>query len=196
MKRDPAEAAENRLAEGIEQTRAEMTTTFDQLDDRVREIVKEGIGDAKVMLSEQIHVAKAAVHDEIGEAKIAISQQLGEARTAVDEQIRHAKDALVETLTHTKQAVKTDIEGAINRTKQSVRAATLGRAEDIATQAGDLMNTAKDTLIDTVKQNPIPAALAGIGIAWLLMNRSSSARRRAGARDDIRVSPETGGMSP
>ena len=40
------------------------------------------------------------------------------------------------------------------------------------------MNTTKDTLVETVRQNPIPAALVGLGLAWLLMNRSSSASQR------------------
>lgn len=41
------------------------------------------------------------------------------------------------------------------------------------------MNDSRDTLVETIRQNPIPAALAGIGLAWLLMNRSSVNRRRS-----------------
>ena len=51
------------------------------------------------------------------------------------------------------------------------------------------MNDTRDTLVDTVRRNPIPAALAGIGIAWLLMNRSSSNRGRSAA-------PNGGGFNP
>jgi hypothetical protein len=56
-----------------------------------------------------------------------------------------------------------------------VRAATLGRVEDIATTIGDKMNQTRDTLLETVRQNPIPAALTGAGLVWLLMSRSKSA---------------------
>jgi hypothetical protein len=37
------------------------------------------------------------------------------------------------------------------------------------------MNDVRDSLIDTIRQNPLPATLAGVGIGWLLMNRSRSA---------------------
>jgi hypothetical protein len=43
------------------------------------------------------------------------------------------------------------------------------------------MNATRDTLIETVRRNPVPAALAGIGIAWLLMNRSTANRRQNGS---------------
>lgn len=43
------------------------------------------------------------------------------------------------------------------------------------------MNDARDTLIDTIRCNPLPASLAGVGIAWLLMNRSRSASFRGHA---------------
>lgn len=53
------------------------------------------------------------------------------------------------------------------------------------------MNDTRDTLVDTLRRNPIPAALAGIGIAWLLMNRSSASRTRGGA-----VNTSSGGYNP
>ena len=46
------------------------------------------------------------------------------------------------------------------------------------------MNNTRDSLFDTVRNNPIPAALTGIGLAWLLMNRSSAAADRARSKWD------------
>ena len=40
------------------------------------------------------------------------------------------------------------------------------------------MNETRDTLIDTIRNNPIPAAITGFGLVWLLMNRSKSAAER------------------
>jgi hypothetical protein len=59
------------------------------------------------------------------------------------------------------------------------------RASDMMSSAGDrasdMMDTATSTagdvtstLVETIRQNPIPAALAGIGLGWLYVNRSSS----------------------
>src|SRR5688572_28778585 len=51
--------------------------------------------------------------------------------------------------------------------KDGVREATIGRVENMARQAGD-------GLMQTIKDNPLPAAMAGIGLAWLFMNRSGA----------------------
>ena len=40
------------------------------------------------------------------------------------------------------------------------------------------MNDTRVTLVDTIRQNPIPAAMVGAGLVWLLMNRSTSASKR------------------
>jgi hypothetical protein len=65
----------------------------------------------------------------------------------------------------------------VNQAKENVRDATIGRVEETARGMSDMV-------IDTIKQNPIPAAIAGAGLALLWMNRSgggnggSDARRR------------------
>jgi len=46
------------------------------------------------------------------------------------------------------------------------------------------MNDARDTLLDTLYNNPLPATLTGVGLAWLLMNRSKSASGRRSNRGD------------
>jgi ElaB/YqjD/DUF883 family membrane-anchored ribosome-binding protein len=73
--------------------------------------------------------------------------------------------------------------------KDSVRDATIGRAERMAHDVGDTVTETGHTLWDTIKENPIPAAMVGLGIGWLIANRSHGperdlrARRRAYARD-------------
>jgi hypothetical protein len=65
--------------------------------------------------------------------------------------------------------------------KDTVRDATVGRVKDMMTSATDkAADLAEDVqggareAVDYVKQNPIPAALIGAGIAWLLMRTSTS----------------------
>jgi hypothetical protein len=186
------------IAQDIAQTRSDMTATLsalehrlspaelgerakiqmDHIEARVKIAVKEGLDEAKGVLHEQIQAAKGAVHEEIVEVKGAVSAQLHEAKEIVTKGLSDARDT-----------VKKDIQTAIVNTKESIREATLGRVENIATKAGDVMNATRDTLIETVRRNPVPAALAGIGIAWLLMNRSSSARRQNGSFQGTGGSP-------
>ena len=47
--------------------------------------------------------------------------------------------------------------------KDSIRDATLGRVTNMA-------NHASNNVMDTIRENPVPAALVGIGLGWLFMN--------------------------
>jgi ABC-type sulfate transport system permease component len=42
--------------------------------------------------------------------------------------------------------------------------------------AQDTVRSTRNTVVDTIVENPIPAALAGIGLAWLFMSARSNSR--------------------
>ena len=54
----------------------------------------------------------------------------------------------------------------VNEAKEKVRDATVGRVEDTAKGVSEMV-------IETIKRNPIPAAMAGAGLALLWANRSN-----------------------
>ena len=56
----------------------------------------------------------------------------------------------------------------IDQAKENVREATVGRVEETARGVSDMV-------FDTIKRNPIPAAMAGMGLAMLWKNRSQEA---------------------
>jgi hypothetical protein len=63
---------------------------------------------------------------------------------------------------------------------QTVRDATVGKVEEMANTAGDMIDTAGQTaqqagtgVVETIRRNPIPAALAGLGLGWLAKNARS-----------------------
>ena len=75
--------------------------------------------------------------------------------------------------------------------KGAVRDATVGKVEGMVSGAGETVEgvvsgageTARDTtsgVMQTIRQNPIPAALAGLSIAWLWKNRSSGQTYQGG----------------
>jgi ElaB/YqjD/DUF883 family membrane-anchored ribosome-binding protein len=73
----------------------------------------------------------------------------------------------------------------VENAKQTARDATVGKVEAMATQAGDVVSDvgmqARETgtgIIETMRRNPVPTALAGIGIAWLWMSRNPDGRRQ------------------
>jgi ElaB/YqjD/DUF883 family membrane-anchored ribosome-binding protein len=69
-----------------------------------------------------------------------------------------------------------------DRAGEAVREATIGKIEakvndvtnaasDFATNAGQTAQEAGSGIAETIRRNPIPAAMAGIGLGWLFMNR-------------------------
>jgi ElaB/YqjD/DUF883 family membrane-anchored ribosome-binding protein len=73
------------------------------------------------------------------------------------------------------------------RAGEAVREATVGRIEskvnDMTTTASDFVSSAGETvqqtgegIVETIRRNPVPAALAGIGIGWLLISRNQDNR--------------------
>jgi len=53
--------------------------------------------------------------------------------------------------------------------KEKIREATVGRVERIVDDAGQTAQRTGNTIMETIRQNPVPAALAGIGIGWLAL---------------------------
>jgi ElaB/YqjD/DUF883 family membrane-anchored ribosome-binding protein len=53
--------------------------------------------------------------------------------------------------------------------KETVRDATVGKVETMMNDAGQSVQQAGNGLLETIKRNPVPAAMAGIGLGWLVM---------------------------
>ena len=71
--------------------------------------------------------------------------------------------------------------------REQVRQATIGKVENMAQRANDTMADARQSIVGTISANPIPAALVGIGLAWLWINRrsgSSDSRQSYGRGGD------------
>jgi ElaB/YqjD/DUF883 family membrane-anchored ribosome-binding protein/F0F1-type ATP synthase assembly protein I len=69
---------------------------------------------------------------------------------------------------------------AMEQAKEVVRDATVGKAEEAVSGATDAAKGVGATMIETIKQNPIPAALVGIGLGWLLYKSQSSTTDQRG----------------
>jgi len=90
-------------------------------------------------------------------------------------------DAIQDRLSpqHIKEQVKEQVREQFQEAKATVRDATIGKAEDMVRSAGETVNEARYTIGETIRQNPIPAAMVGLGLGWLFMNRRSAAPRRS-----------------
>ena len=66
--------------------------------------------------------------------------------------------------------------------KQDIRDATIGKVENMAQSAADQMGEVRHTVTDTIRENPIPAVMVGVGLGWLLYNAREQGSSRFGGR--------------
>lgn len=111
-----------------------------------------------------------------------------EARARVEQ----ARSEMGDTIDAIKE--KLEPRHLVEQARETVREATIGKAQhamgDVMDRARDTVDTVGETAQDvtasiarTIRENPIPAAMIGIGIGWLLMSaRDNGAGRRYPSR--------------
>ena len=124
----------------IEQTRAEMSSTIDAIQDRLD----------PELLSEQ---AKDTAHD------------------VTDYAIREAKEAAREITDHAITQAKDAVRDVTEQATLALREATIGKVESMAHTATETAGGLRATVLATIKANPVPAALGGLGLGWMMLNR-------------------------
>ena len=82
---------------------------------------------------------------------------------------------------HLKHELRAGVREQVEQTKRDLKGATLGRAETLINDMEDSVNRTSRTLMDTIRDNPVPAAMAGIGLGWLVVD---ARRHDAHRRDD------------
>lgn len=60
------------------------------------------------------------------------------------------------------------------QTKETIREATIGKVEEMTNKAEREMKSWRRRITHTVKENPVPAALIGIGVGWLMISNSEN----------------------
>jgi gas vesicle protein len=73
------------------------------------------------------------------------------------------------------EQAKERAQDVVEHAKDAVREATIGRAERAMSDAGQTATGVRMSVTDTIKHNPLPAALAALSIGWLWKKRSRSA---------------------
>jgi ElaB/YqjD/DUF883 family membrane-anchored ribosome-binding protein len=67
-----------------------------------------------------------------------------------------------------------------DQAKSTVRNATVGRLEETVDNARETARGAGEQMLETIRRNPVPAAIAGLGIGWLITQGRSDARNGNG----------------
>ena len=81
------------------------------------------------------------------------------------------------------------------RVKESVREATIGKVQDMATNTKERIAETSRGLAQTIRENPLPAAMAAAGIGWLLLSRReqrpTAVRYTDGEPDEFAIPDES-----
>lgn len=92
--------------------------------------------------------------------------------TATREQIEQTRSDMSQTI----DAIQDKLSPS--NLVQDAKDATIGKAQDAVSSAGETAVGFGSSVVDLIKQNPIPAALASVGIGWLIVSgRNSSSQR-------------------
>jgi len=102
-------------------------------------------------------------------------QQLAdEAKGAAANLAEEAKEAAREAASTLAEEMKEAATSLLRDAQEALREATIGRAERMVNEFEDTARGTSTTVMDTIRQNPLPSAMIGIGLGWLFLNRRKS----------------------
>lgn len=105
--------------------------------------------------------------------------------TVIRAEIVETRERMSDTLDEIGERLNPHVirEQVTERVKDGIRDATIGRMENMARSAADKVSDTRSSIADTVRDNPVPAAMVAIGLGWLMWNgrseRSYDSRRYA-----------------
>ena len=107
-----------------------------------------------------------------------------EANTAfLRAEIRETRERMSETLDELGDRLNPNRLKA--QVKSNIREATVGRVENMARNAADRVNNTRHGVVDRIRDNPIPAAMVGIGLGWLFFGGRRESERTVWERSYV-----------
>jgi uncharacterized protein YjbJ (UPF0337 family) len=100
------------------------------------------------------------------------SDEGGEETAAIRAGINETRGRLSDTLNELGERLNPHVvrEQVTERVKEGIREATIGRVEHMARNAKDSVNATRTGITDTIRDNPVPAAMVAVGLAWMMFN--------------------------
>src|SRR5690349_12218503 len=113
-----------------------------------------------------------AIQDRL-DPEVLSEQAKDTAHDVTDYAIREAKEAAREITDHAIAQARAAVQDVTGQAQAALREATIGKVETMARTATETAGGWRESLIETIKANPMPAALVGLGVGWMLLNRPS-----------------------
>ena len=117
-------------------------------------------------LSSTIDAIQAKLNPEVIKAQV---QDIVQER--VEEVKEHVQEVVQERVEEVKEHVQDAITEHVETVKTQVHDATIGKVETMVSNVSDGMRGSDNGILDTIRANPLPTALVGLGLGWFLTNR-------------------------
>src|ERR1051326_9076146 len=139
----------------------------------------EELEESTAMAREDIEFTRAemsttidAIQDRL-DPEVLSEQAKDTAHDVTDYAIREAKEAAREITDHAIAQAREAVQDVSGQARAALREATIGKVETMAHTATETAGGWREAVMDTIKANPMPAALVGLGLGWMLLNRRS-----------------------
>lgn len=154
-----------------------------QRADEVGNLGRPDDRETELMAPSGDQVATEEIRAEIEQTRAEMSETI----EAIQERLSpdHLKEQAQEQFQDIKEQVREQVREQFQEAKHMLREATIGRVEHMVQYAGETVDDVRYTITDTIRQNPIPATLVGIGLSWLFMNRSATTPPRYSGRGGV-----------
>jgi len=140
--------------------------------------VREDIEQTRAEMSETLDAIQERLDPE------ALTEQAKDrAQEVAEHAIEQAKEAAKEAAEHAIQKTKEAVLDAAGQARMALRAATVGKVEDMARNADETAGGWRSSAMETVKAHPLAATVAGLSLGWLFLNRSSGTPLAAPRRE-------------
>jgi hypothetical protein len=139
----------------------------DEAKDTATEIADHVMQEARTTAEEWSELARVAALETIEHA-------IEEAKAALPTVTEQARELAQETIDHAIQEAKSAVRELGEQARGAVRDATIGKVERMAHTTSESSKSFGTSLMTTIKQNPGPAALTGLGLGWLMMSSKGS----------------------
>jgi hypothetical protein len=93
-----------------------------------------------------------------------------------DHAIREAKEAAREITDHAITQAREAVVDITGPARAALREATIGKVETMAHTASETAGGWRQMVVETVKANPLPAAVVGLGLGWMFLDRPGQAQ--------------------
>lgn len=112
------------------------------------------------------------------------------AHDVTDYAIKEVKEAAREITDHALTQAREAVRDVTGQARLALRDATIGKVENMARSATESAGGLRHTVVETIKANPMPAALVGLGLGWMFLNRTNAGTSQLyGSRYDQGYNP-------